>query len=475
MNATRDIGLVIVGAAGNRGKSALEMLPKLSAQEKTKGINLELVGISEAKEESRVDLVDYAAARFGPSCFVVGTLVEAIPYALRWLASGQNQRKLIVYDASPTAHHYLHLMTVLPHSEREHIYYFGEKPLFTKESQADFVAHTFPSQTFFCEFIETENPVFRTANEFVHSECFQIQRMSFWRASCIGVEIAAGDGRGGVEGGALLDKAPHDLSVSLGLVGPRLVKNWSVSRARTHLLALHEEAFCLGARNFLSVARASLHDISVPARIPERLPADALISFDVALTRQDNRVIPATYIASWVGIQNTEPELLLSGRLADLGIASREWLNNEKSQVSRNRKYCYENQEVRLGLVEGLLGNRKAHLVLNFLAKFEGRRFVHLIGENHQREIIFEEKDGRVYHESKEADLFAVFQRVVEHCAGLHSAEYVATGASLLVHQIMLRALTKANEQLPSLGQDDSYRASLRAYGKYLEPVETLL
>lgn len=471
MDATHEIGIVIVGAAGNRGRPALEMLPKLSAQERIKGINLELVGVAEAREESRADLASHITALFGISHPVVGTLVEAIPHALQWLAAGQGQRKVIVYEASPTAHHYLHLMTVLPHSEREHIYYFGEKPLFTKQGQVDFVAHNFPGQTFFCEFIETENPVFRAANDFVRSERFQIQQMSFWRASCMGVAIAAGDGRGGVEGGALLDKAPHDLSVSLGLVGPRSVESWSIKEARTHLLALHEDAFRLGTRNFLSVARAALLDINAPARIPEHLPADALVSFDVDLTLHGNRTIPASYLASWVGNQDTEPELAFAAKLASLGIYSHEWLNSEEPQVSRNHKYRYENQEVRLGLVEGLLRNRKVHLVLNLLAKFEGHRFVHLIGENGGREIIFEERDGRVYHESKEADLFAVFRRVVEHCAGLRCAEYVATGASLLVHQIMLSALTKANEQLPFLDQDDAYRASGIAYAKYLVPM----
>lgn len=474
MEPTIEIGVVVVGAAGNRGRSALEMLPKLAAQERTKGINLELVGMAEAREESRADLTSHVTALFGFSRPVVGTLVEAIPQALRWMANGERQRKLIVYDASPTAHHYLHLMTVLPHGERERIYYFGEKPLFTKEGQVDFVAHNFPGQTFFCEFIETENPVFRAASEFVRSKSFQIQRMSFWRASCMGVEIAAGDGRGGVEGGALLDKAPHDLSVSLGLLGPSSVEGWSVKEARTHLLALHEDAFRLGTRNFLSVARASLQDISTPARIPEHLPADALVSFDVNFTLQENRVIPASYVASWVGIQNTEQERLLSKKLASLGISSNEWLNSEEPQVSHTRKYRYANQEVRLGLLEGLLHGRKAHLALNLLAKFEGHRFVQLIGEDGHREIIFEEKDGRGYHESKEADLFAVFQRVVEHCAGLHCAEYVATRATVLVHNIMLSALTQANEQLPFMDQDQAHKASTLAYGRYLLPVSPI-
>src|SRR5215471_3856652 len=117
MEATNDIGIVIVGAAGYRGQSALQILPKLREAEKTKGINLELVCVAEAKEEFRAGLGAKAAALLGSPCPVVGMLAEAISPAMRWLANRQAQRKLIVYDATPTAHHYLHLMTVLPHSE----------------------------------------------------------------------------------------------------------------------------------------------------------------------------------------------------------------------------------------------------------------------------------------------------------------------------------------------------------------------
>jgi len=344
--------------------------------------------------------------------------------------------------------------------------------LFTEQGQIEFVERHFPGQTFFCEFIETENPVFRAASEFIRLEHLWIQCMSFWRASCMGVAIAAGDGRGGVEGGALLDKAPHDLSVSVGLVGPRSVTGWSVGQVSTHFLALHKNAFCPNRRSFLSVANTPLEDISSPAKIPEQLPADALVSFDVNLTLPGNLVIPVSHIVSWVGMQETPPELGLSGKLAGLGVGTKEWLNHEEPLVSHNGRFRYENQEIRLSLVEGLLRNRKVHLLLNLLAKFEGKRFAHLIGEGQQREIIFEEKIGRDYHESNEADLFGVFQRVIEHCAGLSSAENVATEASFLVHKIMLSALTKANEQLCGMDQDEVYRASALAYRKYLVPME---
>lgn len=472
MEAANNVGIVIVGAAGDRGAAALEILPKLRAQEATQGINLELVCLAEANEDLHAALRSKAAALIDSRCHVVGLLVEAIPHMLRWLANGHGQRQLIVYDATPTIHHYTHLMSVLPHTERERIYYFGEKPLFTKQGQIEFIEREFAGQTFFCDLIETENPAFRAANEFIRAERFNIQRMSFWRASCMGVTIAAGDGRGGVEGGALLDKAPHDLSVAVGLLGPRNVMKSSVSQVNAHLLALHESAFQRSSRSFLSVANTSLQDISFPARLDEHWPAVALASFDVDFTRPGNVVVPVSFIDSWVGIQNTHTELSLCDKFASLGIDVKEWLNHENPRTSCNQKYCYVNQEVRVALIEGLLSGRNVHLVLNLLSKFEGRRFVYLLGGDRQREAIFEEQEESTYHEKKDADLLRIFQRVVEDCAGLSTAENINTEVTLLVHKIMLSAAMKANQQLRSIDQDQAYEASLRAYRKYLAPVD---
>jgi predicted dehydrogenase len=473
MEATNNVGIVIVGAAGDRGGAALEILPKLRAEESTQGINLELVCLAEAKEDSHVGLGSRVAALLGSPCQVVGMLVEAIPHVLRWLANGHGQRKLIVYDATPTAHHYLHLMSVLPHTERERIYYFGEKPLFTEQGQIEFIERNFAGQTFFCDLIETENPAFRATNEFIRAERFDIQRMFFWRASCMGVSIAAGDGRGGVEGGALLDKAPHDLSVAVGLLEPRNLMQSSVSQVGAHLLTLHESAFQRSSRNFLSVSGTSIQDISSPVRLHERWPAVALVSFDVDFALPGNVTVPVSFIASWLGIQNTHPELRLCDKLASLGIDEKEWLNSEEPRTSGNQRYRYANEEIRVALIEGLLSGRKVHLVLNLLSKFEGRRFVYLLGEDRQREIIFEEENASSYHEKKDADLLRIFQRVVEHCAGLSTAENVGTESTLLVHKIMLSAAMKANEQLRTIDQDQAYKASLRAYRKYLAPVDT--
>ncbi len=473
MEATNNVGIVIVGAAGDRGAAALEILPRLRIEESMQGINLELVCLAEAKEGFHAALASRVAALLDCRCEVVGTLVEAMPHILRWLANGGGQRKLIVYDATPTIDHYMHLMSVLPHTETERIYYFGEKPLFTKQGQVEFIERNFAGQTLFCDFIETENPAFHAANEFIRAGRFDIQRMFFWRASCMGVSIAAGDGRGGVEGGALLDKAPHDLSVAVALLGPRNLKQLSVSQARAHLLTLHESAFQGRSKSFLSVANTSLQDIGSPARLDERWPALALISFDVDFTLPGNVAVPVSFIDSWLGIQNTRPELSLCDKLASLGIDAKEWLNSEHPRTSRNQKYSYVNQEVRVALIEGRLNGRKAHLALNLLSKFEGRRFVYLLGEGQQREVIFEEDKASSYHEKKDADLLRIFQHVVEHCAGLSTAENIGTEATLLVHKIMLSAATKANEQLRTMDQGRAFEDSLRAYGKYLAPLNS--
>jgi hypothetical protein len=242
---------------------------------------------------------------------------------------------------------------------------------------------------------------------------------------------------------------------------------------RAHLLALHESAFEQRSRSFLSVANAPLEDISSPVRLQESWPAAALASFDVDFTLPGNVAVPVSFIASWLGIQNTHLEVSFWDKLASLGIDAKEWLNSENSRTSRNQRYRYVNQEVRVALIEGLLSGRKVHLVLNFLSKFEGRRFVYLLREGRQREIIFEEEKVASYHEKKNADLLRVFQRVVEDCAGLSTAENISTEVTLLVHKIMLSAALKANEQLRTIDQDQAYKASLNAYRKYLAPVNS--
>jgi hypothetical protein len=266
----------------------------------------------------------------------------------------------------------------------------------------------------------------------------------------------------------LLDKAPHDLSVAVGLLGLRNLVQSSVSQVRAHLLTLHESAFQQGCRSFLSVANTSLQDLDSPAKLDERWPAVALVSFDVDFTLPGSVAVPVSFIASWLGVQNTRPELSLSDKLASLGIDVKEWLHSEHPRTSRNQRYRYVNQEVRVALIEGLLSGRKVHLVLNLLSKCEGRRFVYLLGEDRQREIIFEEENVSSYHEKKDADLLRIFQRVVEHCAGLSTADNISTEVTLLVHKIMLSAATKANEQLRTIDQDQAYKASLKAYGRYL-------
>jgi len=464
------VGLVILGAAGDRGAAALEILPRLREAERNCAINIELVCLAEADQSSFRDLAAKASSLLGSSCPVVSVLAEAIPYSLTWLAHGTVPRKLVIYDATPTAQHYLHLMAVLPHSQRQPIFYFGEKPLFTNSGQVQFIENNFARETFFCEFIETENPAFRAARDFLRSEQFALQRMFFWRASCMGVSIVAGDGRGGVEGGALLDKAPHDLSVAIGLLSPQNLQSAKVRGVDIHALALHSSGLANAQQRFLSLANTPITNINSPASIPEYWPACGALSFAVDFTLTDGPWVPASFIASWLGLQETPAELSLAHTLSTLGLQSQDWLNTESSCPSEDGRYHYRNQEVRLALLEGELAGHKAHLFVNLLSKFGGRRFVCLVDAAGHRQTIFEETPGSDYHQQKDGDLLRIFQNVIEQCAGQRLAENIGPQATLAVHKIVLNVLDKVNDKLPALNQNDAYAASLRAYQKYLAP-----
>ena len=72
----------------------------------------------------------------------------------------------------------------------------------------------------FCDFIELVNPVFETVRGFVAENSLSIQELWLWRAGSSAIKKAVVCDRDGVMGGAVEDKALHDFSISVGLLGP---------------------------------------------------------------------------------------------------------------------------------------------------------------------------------------------------------------------------------------------------------------
>ena len=95
--------------------------------------------------------------------------------------------------------------------------YFGEKPLLTDKRQLKALDSC---ERFFCDFIETESRVVRTLQRVIGDSDFEISKLSFWRLGSTALKkIFDPETRTGVTGGALVDKTPHDLSITLALLG----------------------------------------------------------------------------------------------------------------------------------------------------------------------------------------------------------------------------------------------------------------
>jgi len=348
------------------------------------------------------------------------------------------------------------------------VYYFGEKPLFTRLDEIEYVESVFPRTKFFCELIETENPALKSVKAFIDAEKVSIKRMWVWRASCTGVSIAAGDGRGGVEGGALIDKAPHDLSISVSVLGLDSIEDFRIPESRIDVLALHPEAFVRNQRNFLSIVNRPLATLVSAPRVPETLPADALLTFQVDW-RVSGRTIPAKYISSWVGRQNTPWEVVIEKKMSELGVEETEWIDSEEQKPSSNGKYSYRKDEIRIAILECDRSGFPIHLVLNFIPKYKTRRFAYLIDNDSRRQEIFVEDDPlSSYEEKKHSDLLSIFTTVLAECIAVGDAPNVGSAATLLVHRVMLQARAAANLSLDTLDEEIAYQDSLNAYRKYL-------
>jgi hypothetical protein len=131
---------------------------------------------------------------------------------------------IVVYDGTPAQLLETNFCYVLD-SSLPNVYYFGEKPIVTDPIALDKIVRSSGATPFFCDFIETSDPAVIMMKEFVRENKLLISKMRFWRASASGIKHLVGHDQQGVQGGALLDKAPHDLSIAVMFLGAENIRN----------------------------------------------------------------------------------------------------------------------------------------------------------------------------------------------------------------------------------------------------------
>src|SRR5690242_10145079 len=357
---------------------------------------------------------------------------------------------VVIYDATPSIFHNGHLVQIAADRDPRTLY-LGEKPIFTALSDLEAARH-FPAQcNFYCDLIETESPVFRGVAKYLEEERLRVERLWMWRAGSGALRKALRADREVVFGGALEDKALHDLSITLGWLGGA-----AAVRAIPEIHVQNGHDFCLSDRAvlFREPSLLSMNNglISSFQHIPtggrdfhrDRFPADVVTAVDCAWPLA-GRTVPASYLFSWVGVTGSAWERDFRQRWRD--VAALELPIGTACEAKYiedlGRSFECDVQEVRVAILHCAGRGGRQTILCNFLGKeaFPGlRRFAKAFGERGKLLCnIYEDPRPRA-GAGKLEDLADIFKRIFQELKGGPPAEHIGREAALLTHEVMLRA-----------------------------------
>jgi FMN phosphatase YigB (HAD superfamily)/predicted dehydrogenase len=354
---------------------------------------------AEARGSAHRALEKFGLGKNTSLCETFGDLLIAI---LRQNAAGLADGDLfIVHDCSPT---WVHLSnTVLLNNVvasvpalSSRIRYLVEKPSVTstqmrRRDNED--VEKLREGLGFCDYIELQSLTYHTARKWLdeHPD-FEIGELEVWRNSGTGFKKTFDGTRKGVTGGALEDKAAHDLALTMGLVGsPRgepqvteaafenfLPADWNTENPKPRFITADDEIVQLLDRSFDPTPAVAMAGELLPPddQPPDSVPFRKRLLFEVADSRvlarvrwpiAGGRVVKCTYHFSWDGVDRS-----LEERLADLGL-SRPVVGREV-HMGRDELFRYDVNEARVHILSARpvgRGRPSRHIVLNFLAKHE--------------------------------------------------------------------------------------------------------
>jgi predicted dehydrogenase len=358
-----------------------------------------------------------------------------------------SQFPIVVYDASPTGMHFANLNYIhelqFDSSLSKNIIYIGEKPIFVdalelEDARKNF-DHHFP---FFCDFIEVANPVFNSVKQYLEKENVIIDYMQFWRASGAGIKKYFMEARDGVQGGALLDKSLHDLSLAMNFLGPEMITG-STQDAQIHYLVPHPNSKGFGVSAFLSVSNSEIPS-SECSELPWCNPADGLLSMSVNwnVPTHPIGIVKSDFLFSWLGVTEHSVENRFESEMKNLGYVPQDYILDYPVEESP----VYKMEEVRLGILH--CKDRK--IVCNFLEKgnigsLKKYAHVHFDNKPTEKEIIYQ--DG---HSEINDPLSRIFLDVVKYFIGLDKYRYKLVNGCVIfeTHGAMLDAQRKALQKI---------------------------
>ncbi len=275
-----------------------------------------------------------------------------------------------VYDASPNRFHFLNLKSVLSLPDT---LYLTEKPMLSDSAELSELerhcstspaVHAALASRVFCDLVETQSEACLHLADMVASGDLEIDALTFFRLSSSGIaktrRIAE---RGGVQGGAFVDKAIHDISVTLALLGCASPNACSVDVTRATPLC-----FLPCAERSHAGLLDGLNRVWSGVRSLTEWPADGA-SIVQMQWRCGEKTVPVVYNASWVGVncfeilrrQRAANEPALSALLAR-ATGCPDWL------YARTTAPGFLDEDARLLEIDGRLRGVSTKLLVNFLA-----------------------------------------------------------------------------------------------------------
>lgn len=352
------------------------------------------------------------------------------PTPLDCLASeleiGSSGTNLAVYDATPTRFHWQNCVsaTNLPRTV-----YVGEKPLVTSREELADLERLSSSGTIYCDFIETQSAACLQLLDLVHSGQLQIDDLCFWRLNSSGLAKTYDfRSRQGVQGGALMDKSIHDLSIAAALLDTPSAPVPQITEANPYCFIPCRSA--TGVRTLLTGYNHSESNLIDGEGDSIEWSADAAGYFSAQWNQSSGHITSSHYF-SWIGVQKFDDLAVNNGgtplesMMEHYGIPL-PWLHRKP------HKEGYVEEDARILEINGQLNGLAAKLVVNFLSRTGIKPW--MWDHNRKREIPIRQQP----HGSN--SLARVLKQAVFAAARVPQRSFLDSRSTLLCHKALLEA-----------------------------------
>jgi len=424
-----------VGYMGRTALGALESLRDLLGPR----CEIEL-HVAEPKKDVREEtLKRFPDARIQPDS--QGTLDDLVRL------TADDRVPVIIYDATPPelrAGNFQILATA--RANQYPITVLLEKPIAITQNQLTRIKQYSLSDDFFCDFIEIGNDAFRALHDHLKQAELAIDWIACWRANSSGIRRSFGDGRDGVKGGALLDKAAHDVALVACLLESESV---SLKTAEVHHVVPRSPSSWYTVDGVVE----SDNEPEVWAKDDLLRPADGTASV-TSLWKSKKREVPVSFVWGWHGTTGIPPETDIAQMLADLKHSRRYILNHTVDLVKEQEKYqtitnsglfpsepkIFSDDDVRLLII----GSGKHTIVCNLLGKepvpgVSISRYVIDYHDGHES-VLFETSPTSDLARINRRDLAHVFDLALRSQTDSTCATDICRQRSEFVHQFIFDA-----------------------------------